>query len=53
VLVDHTCWIDASGAIAGCRFADGTIQGFSTGQETICYFLEPMPTGDTEFRCKD
>jgi len=53
VLVNHTCWIDTSGAIAGCRLADGTIQGFSTGQETICYFLEPMPTGDAQFRCKN
>jgi len=53
VLLDHTCWIDTSGAIAGCRLANGTVQGFITNRETICTFLEPMPTGSAQFRCKD
>src|SRR5437868_15307945 len=53
VLVDHTCWVAADGSIAGCRLADGSVQGLSTGRETVCYFLEPMPTGDAQFRCKD
>lgn len=51
VVIDHTCWIAANGALAGCRMADGTVVGVPEGRETTCYFLEPMPTGDVTLRC--
>ncbi|HEX8026083.1 MAG TPA: hypothetical protein VF484_07760 [Candidatus Limnocylindrales bacterium] len=52
VVIAHTCWVDpSSGTITGCRLVDGTVQGFTTGQQTTCYFLEPMPTGDATFKC--
>jgi hypothetical protein len=52
LIVDHTCWLDTNGAISGCRMLDGTILGVPTGTETTCYFQEPMPTGNVQFRCK-
>ena len=49
----HDCWIDAEGFVAGCRMADGTMQGVPEGSPTTCFFIEPMPTGDVSFRCID
>jgi hypothetical protein len=53
VVIEHTCWVGADGNLAGCRMNDGTIVGTTDGRETVCDFLEPMPTGDVQIRCKD
>jgi hypothetical protein len=47
----HTCWRDDDGSISGCRLDNGTIEGFSTGQETTCYFSEPLGS-QTSLRCR-
>jgi hypothetical protein len=51
-VVEHACWIDSGGLIAGCRLADGSVLGVARGSPTTCYFQEPFPTGDVNIRCK-
>jgi hypothetical protein len=48
----HTCWLAADGSINGCEMRDGTIVGVGTGKATVCYFDEPLPTGDYSVRCR-
>ncbi len=47
----HTCWVAADGGISGCRLANGTIEGRSTGTQTTCYFLEPLSEVSPSLRC--
>ncbi len=49
----HDCWIAADGSVAGCRMFDGTMLGEAVGSPTVCFFEEPLPTGDFTFRCRD
>jgi hypothetical protein len=51
-IVEHACWIDSDGLIAGCALADGSVIGVAQGSPTTCYFQEPFPTGDVNIRCK-
>lgn len=49
----HDCWIGADGSVAGCRMFDGSVVGDPAGSPTTCYFVEPLPTGDYRFTCKN
>jgi hypothetical protein len=47
----HQCWEAADGSITGCRMADGTVEGETTGTPTTCFFDEPLPSADVTLRC--
>jgi len=49
----HECWLAADGSINGCRLHDGSVDGFPEGSPTVCYFTEPLPSGDYSVRCRD
>ena len=49
----HECWLAADGSVAGCRMFDGTISGEAAGDPTTCYFVEPLPTGEVGFTCRN
>jgi hypothetical protein len=51
--VAHTCWLDNSGYVSGCRNLDGSMEGYAIGTETTCYYAEPLPTGDYTLYCPD
>jgi hypothetical protein len=42
----HTCWVTAD-TLNGCRDDDGSrmLFGTATGEQTTCYFREPLPPG--------
>lgn len=50
---NHPCWLADDGSINGCRMHDGTVIGFAEGSPTVCYFSEPLPTGEYSVRCRD
>lgn len=49
----HDCWLAGDDSINGCRMHDGTVVGVPEGSPTICFFTEPLPTGDYSIRCRD
>jgi hypothetical protein len=51
IIEAHTCWVATDGSLAGCRMNSGTVEGVTTGKETVCFFAEPMPSGS--IRCRD
>jgi len=51
--VGHECWLAADGSINGCRLHDGSVVGFPEGSPTVCYFSEPLPSGDYSVHCRD
>lgn len=51
--MNHACWLADDGSINGCRMRDGSVLGYAEGSPTVCYFSEPLPTGDYSVRCRD
>ena len=49
----HDCWLARDDSINGCRMHDGTVVGIPEGSPTICFFTEPLPSGDYSIRCRD
>jgi hypothetical protein len=49
----HPCWLAVDGSINGCEMHDGSVVGVATGKQTVCYFNEPLPTGEYTIRCRE
>jgi hypothetical protein len=48
----HQCWEGSDGSVSGCRLANGSIEGFTTGTPITCYFYEPLSATTTSLSCR-